>query len=154
MPVPSIDKLPEEDRELLKTLQVEAWRHQVRLRAADKAAAPDWRRTKLGWTDGKPPASQLNAFREAVRSMAAPGKCEWLERLKQVKNRREKWPEDALKRAEELTGDQEWVWRELGAEKFPVIDEARRGELKALLWAEAAAALVETAVRHELRSRG
>lgn len=149
-----------------------AWRSILRRRIAALAADPDFREAQLAWPKqgDRPPATQLNALREAARRAEQPSPrsqaARWLERLGRVKNRMEKWPAGALDRARTLLIERNGVWALLGAgeegdgrsaetgPRWPTLTRGAEERLREELWAEAVQALIGEAARQHLRARG
>ncbi len=146
--------------EFARLVEREAWRSLLRRRVLSLAANPQFRTTAFGWpaTGGRPPASQLNALREAVRRAGgASGEsytARWLAQLQHVKNRSDKWPPGALDRARSLVVNPGAVWLLLMEEApWPTLTRGDAERLRSELWADAVQALVDEAARQHLRAR-
>ncbi len=103
--------------------------------------------------------SQLAGLRAAVGALAAPadasGARAWLDGVREVKNRRDKWPQGALDAVHALLTDPEQVWSALdngGRLERVVLTETGSACLRRELWAEAVRALVFACVRAHKRA--
>lgn len=154
-----------------RLVEREAWRGLLRRRIAALAADADFREAQLAWPKqgDRPPATQLNALREAARRAEQPSPqsqaVRWLERLGRVKNRTEKWPAGALDKARTLLTERNGIWALLGAgeegdrrsaetgPRWPTLTRGAEERLREELWAEAVQALIDEAARQHLRAR-
>lgn len=85
--------LPVAADDFTRALHRRAW-----LALAARAAAfgfEPWRR-RLGWSEGKPPNSQLGALRAQWLDFDRERLRTWLEHLRQTPNRADKWPDKSL----------------------------------------------------------
>lgn len=143
-----------------RVIEREGWRLLLRRRAMARAADAGFRARELGWPagDGRPPATQLNAFRDAVRRVHrwAPDSfaARWLDGVRGVANRAERWPSGALDRASALLRECDRVWDLLLADgDRATLTQDGEARLRGDLWPEAVQALVGESVRQHLRAR-
>lgn len=156
--------------EYARTLEQVALEAAIRQASLRLAATADGRRSALGLEGNQPPASQLGALRERIARLPKldPKKADghqraiapvldWLEHLKTVDSRRDKWPPEALARVTALLTKQEQVWKLLQLDEEELrrrkITKVKLDLLKALLWSEAVRALVDDCLRAHKRQR-
>jgi CRISPR-associated protein Csx10 len=76
-----------------RALHARAWRRAVRQHALTQAAAVA---RELGWTDGRPPSSQLGALIAQLQFWDPQRFAAWWQQLKARDNRRDKWPQASI----------------------------------------------------------
>jgi CRISPR-associated protein Csx10 len=134
-----------------------AWRALIRTRALARGADPAFRKATLRFSTelGVPPTSQLGALRAATRDLRGPGAgswaTRWLEGLRQVGSRRDKWGQ-ALGPVGLLLDQPATVWEWLGGADWPCLTESGEEALRAELWGEAVRALLDVAGRAHQRA--
>jgi CRISPR-associated protein Csx10 len=124
----------------LSRLREVAWWDTVHRAVLHAASSTTIRRDILKWTGRKPPNSQLGALRAALRSSEFLD--HWVKGVTQVPSRRDKWPEDSLKRLEGFRQNPEPLYESL---------ELRGADPKGAF--SILALFLDAAVRHELRVR-
>lgn len=148
-----------EEYEYARLIEGEVWRGEIQRRADWAGSDNKKRRDCFGWDrEGKkPPNSQLGALRSAVSHVRGPEDVgafsDWLDHLKNVENRKDKWPDGALNKVEGLLTNRAMVWERLEWPKMPTMTEAAEERLKGELWAYAVRALVNASIRGEVRDR-
>ncbi|HYD32702.1 MAG TPA: RAMP superfamily CRISPR-associated protein [Azospirillaceae bacterium] len=141
-------------------LEEEAWRAAVRQAAllvgADRHVR---RRLHLPEKPGDAPRmSQLGNLRAVLQRLRGVEDREavalWFEHLESVRQRRKRWPENALRAFRELVSDAEAVWRLMEARLSPplLLTGRTTAELKTLLWAEAVRAVFEAVFHNHKRA--
>jgi CRISPR-associated protein Csx10 len=152
----------EADYDFARTLETVTAREAIRRAAIAFAANVQQRRHQLGWTENKPPNSQLGTLRTVLMRLKTGWNSEnvqtWLSHLRNTQNRREKWEEAGLKAIERLLTDPDQVWQQLGLLEegrlsCPVITQGAQDHLRATLWADAVRNLFAAAIRAEQRVR-
>ncbi len=141
-----------------RDVESSAWRAEIRRLALARAESAEFRKRALGLTEGKPPASQLGALREAMGQVRAPegrGWVQtWLASLRSVDGRKAKWPSGALDRLDRLVNEDDRVWSLLDGDNYPVMTADGASALESELWPEAVETLVDACVRAHQRNRG
>lgn len=146
-----------------RTIETAAWREAIQNQAFAIAADDRKRREVLGIhiTDGEsqPPMSQLGGLRSVMGKLTArkaPNSVtRWIEAIKKVENRKEKWPGTSLNDIQTLVTDFNRVWQILELDAvLTKLTITGNGEtkLKADLWAEAVRTLVDAMIRGHKRN--
>lgn len=153
----------------LDAIERAAWLDKIDAESARLAASPEFRKDALGLSlnngTSVPPLSQVAALRNALGTVQGSGDGarfarEWLDHLKEVKNRAEKWDGHGLTskerfgRIRDLLDQPSRVWKLLGAEKWaPDLsrDPAAAERLKNDLWAYAVRAIADACCRAHKR---
>ena len=105
--------------------------------------------------------AQWGSLREQLPRLRSPGGraevARWLERTRQVRQRRDVWGEPALLALERLLTDETAVWSELGlagtALDALVLAADRADVVRASLWAHAVSVLITESARDAVRQR-
>ncbi|MGK7875816.1 MAG: RAMP superfamily CRISPR-associated protein [Xenococcaceae cyanobacterium] len=141
-----------------RIIEKEVWRDAMERKAKILAADPQVRKrilgieieSEAGESKSIPPMSQLGALRSVLRRLQDAKDKEkvtgWIENLKQVKNRKEKWASGSLETIERLITNPQQVWRELQIGNDLTITSGGEQTLKSELWAEAVRTLVSACI--------
>ncbi len=149
--------LSEHDMKFARLIEKECWRQEIRKKCLSIANDAAKRKEQLGWVaeepQGRPPMSQLGAFREQLamlHSTADRGRVlDWFDHLKSNKRRKDKWPSvDNVKRFLE-SPDQ--IWTLLSCSEWPTLTENAANELKQELWAYAIRTFFDACIRAHKR---
>ncbi len=153
----------------LDAIERAAWLDKIDAESARLAADPKFRMEALGLSltngAGVPPLSQVAALRNALGTVQGPGDgarfaLDWLEHLKEVKNRAEKWDggklssNERFERIRKLLRDTSRVWHLLEADEWAhelSRDSAAAASLKTDLWAYAVRAVADACCRAHKR---
>jgi len=146
-----------------RTIETAAWRHAIEKKALAIAASREKRQEVLGIKiDGEeshPSMSQLGGLRSTLRrlrSLRDQGQItSWIEAIKKVPNRREKWDktDNGLHKIRELVTNDQKIWQALNIASLDELTITVGGcnELKQILWAEAVRTLVDAMIRAHKR---
>ncbi|WP_072619856.1 RAMP superfamily CRISPR-associated protein [Spirulina major] len=142
-----------------RTIEIAAWREAIENKALALAANISDRERILGikidGKDSQPPMSQLGGLRSAMRHLTqqiSPNTVtQWIDAIKQVENRKDKWPQGSLETIRSLVKDFDLVWRELEDYNDLTITENGKARLESDLWAEAVRTLVDAMIRAHKR---
>ena len=140
--------------EFTRQLQLRAWRIGIRRQAVANAESFA---ECLDWKNKGPPNSQLGALRglfegwvtEADRARLGT----WLERLRDIPKREEKWPKKTLKVLDSFVESDDAVWSRLEVGKLPLLPCHKLDEMKKAMAAEATRILWLTAIAVEFDRR-
>jgi CRISPR-associated protein Csx10 len=111
---------------------------------------------KISGEDSCPPMSQLGGLRSVLgklRKREDPNAVStWINALKQVDNRQEKWPGKSLDKIQQLVTNTNQIWQilNLDSKKLTLTDNGT-SKLQATLWAEAVRTLVDAMIRAHKR---
>lgn len=159
----------DEDFAFARRIEMEAWRAALRRAVMGFAADHERRNKTLQWNSAekKPPMSQLGGLsavlqrlrREDGEDKGMQVVRDWLEHLEATANRRDKWPDGAIKKVKEFVAyegngsDQNKIWDVLRGhlEVPPAITENAEAEVKAELWAEAVRSYFDACIRAHKR---
>ncbi|MBI4752518.1 MAG: hypothetical protein HY774_28840 [Acidobacteria bacterium] len=162
--------VPKDDPDFafFKQLETVVWQEAIERAALHLANEESNRKKVLGIkikcsTDGKPESepslSQLGSLRAVIRKVQHHSEKtlirDWVEHLRKTPNRKDKWPDGALKKVEGLIDDaHEAIWKviESSAGKLPpvcTVDGETR--LKEFLWPYALQTVVEAVLRAHKR---
>ena len=141
-------------------LEEAAWRESIRRAALSLAADPNKRKEHFCWEKEKPTNSQLGALRGVLKELHVWNDrtqlSGWVTHLRDTENRKDKWPENALKKLDDLVARCECVWDILascgGVHAFPIMANGQTS-LHQKLWGEAIRALFNAAMRQTQHDR-
>ena len=145
-----------------RTIETAAWREAIQNQAVAIAANAQKRREVLGihitGEDSQPPMSQLGGLRSVMGKLKTredPNSVtRWIDAIKKVDNREEKWPGTSLNNIKKLVTDSNRIWQILELDtvltELTVTDNGET-KLKADLWAEAVRTLVDAMIRGHKR---
>lgn len=142
-----------------------AWREAIEHQALAIAADEKQREAILGIKilreqgqepKSQPPMSQLGGLRSAIRRLQnrdnSNSVSEWVDAIKQVDNRRDKWTQGSLDKIRSLVTDFDLIWQELGDFSDLTITQNGVARLKAELWAETIRTLIDVIIRAHKRA--
>lgn len=145
-----------------RTVETAAWREAIQNQALALGADPQKRKTVLGIQiaggESAPTMTQLGAFRSVLRRLQSANDKDiinrWLEALKKVANRQEKWDktDDGLNKIKKLVNESEkiWIYLDLNLDELTLTQDGKN-QLKKALWAEAVRTLVDAMIRGHKR---
>lgn len=158
-------KLNEADQAFAKLIETTAWREALHLAVLKVADNKQSRQDIFGFdsNDEQPPMSQIGGLRSAFGRLQRVGDktivTNWLEHLRDTKNRRERWAKDEKTAKEKLNGiinlvnNEKKVWVKLGNTwNAPPTLGRSAAELREELWAEAMRALFDACARAHKRT--
>lgn len=145
-----------------RLIETAAWREAIQNQAVAVAANPQKRKEVLGigisGGESQPPMSQLGGLRSVMGKLTEQNKSNsvtgWIEAIKKVENRKEKWTGTSLNDIKELVTDFDKIWQILEVDKLSkdlTITDNGKTKLKADLWAEAVRTLVDAMIRGHKR---
>ncbi|TVR12595.1 MAG: hypothetical protein EA395_05565 [Phormidium sp. GEM2.Bin31] len=154
------NKVPNDVFKYARIIEKAAWREAIQTKALALAERPETRQSVLGITingeDSCPPMSQLGGLRSVLgklRKREDPNAVStWINALKQVDNRQEKWPGKSLDQIKQLVTDTNQIWQILNLDyKTLTLTDSGTAKLQANLWAEAVRTLVDAMIRAHKR---
>ncbi len=157
-------KVPDDVFKYARLIEKAAWREAIQSQALAIAQSSQTREEVLGikiksTSKGKescPPMSQLGGLRSVLgklRKREDPNAVStWINALKQVDNRQEKWPGKSLDKIQQLVTNTNQIWQilNLDSKKLTLTDNGT-SKLQATLWAEAVRTLVDAMIRAHKR---
>lgn len=142
-----------------RMIETAAWREAIENKALAIAANPSNREKILGikidGDESKPPMSQLGGLRSAMRRLTQRVENnsvkQWIDAIKNVDNRKNKWPNNSLDKIRKLVTDFNLVWQELGDNSELTVTQNAKAQLQENLWPEAVRTLVYAIIRAHKR---
>ncbi len=137
-------------------LEEVVWRDRIRRKALEVAHDEKRRQDVLHWSVDKdmPPTSQLGALRTVVQQVRSWTERavvhKWLEHLKEIKRRKEKWPCQSLKVLDDLFQHEDRIWCIFDPQEWPALTDGVDA-LKKKLWDLAVRSLIDAAFQAHKR---
>ncbi|MFP4653577.1 MAG: RAMP superfamily CRISPR-associated protein [Phormidium sp.] len=154
------NKVPNDVFKYARIIEKAAWREAIQTKAFALAERPETRQSVLGITingeDSCPPMSQLGGLRSVLGKLRkredSNAVSTWINALKQVDNRQEKWPGKSLDQIKQLVTDTNQIWQILNLDyQTLTLTDSGTAKLQANLWAEAVRTLVDAMIRAHKR---
>lgn len=154
------NKVPNDVFKYARLIEKAAWREAIQTKAFALAERRETRQSVLGITingdESCPPMSQLGGLRSVLGKLRkredTNAVSTWIEALKQVDNRQEKWPGKSLDQIKQLVTDTNQIWQILNLDyRTLTLTDSGTAKLQATLWAEAVRTLIDAMIRAHKR---